>query len=133
MIKLSSFEGGGGYFSIESFLDGTVTGQGELLSLPEAPSGKFYKLCTLRSSTNSQYTGITLVVDGITLEDKKGIASSTGAIPSGGFYVSETAGASNGQNRQYAGIICKSFSFSRDPGLGTNASIRYAYQIGSFK
>jgi len=125
MIKLSSFEGGGGYFSIESRVDSSLTlSVGVLLSLPEV-GGKVYKIDNL---SNTGYAGqitngITFIADGIALLDNQPIYGSGGI---------NTVTKNSSTGSLFNTIFCKSFSIIGETGV-SGRPLTCLYQIGSFK
>lgn len=126
MIKLSSFEGGGGYFSIESRVDvGSISlSAGTLLSVP-AVEGKVYRLFYLANSgTAAQLTtNITLNIDGNAIYTDESLGGPTGVNS-----VIKNTIAGNA----FDAIFCKSFSIVGEAGV-SGRPLFVGYEIGSFK
>lgn len=127
MIKLSSFEGGGGYFSIsasvKSELPGTAAEQS--VSLGEVEN-TVYKIRTIGTSTATT-PGVTLTVDGVDLFTN----ASVGKDGTGDFSIQQSSNSALSYNCIQE-VYCKSFSIVKAAGSATNI-IFFAYEIGSFK
>ncbi len=139
MIKLSSFAGGGGYFVLEALQSDRMTaGQtGALLSVPEV-SGKVYKITTLATSTSNPQSGMSLIVDGVTVFNEKSLVDQSpanGMLASGAEFGVSSLYATNGPvvaTRFIREIYCTSFSLIKNAG-NTAQTIDYVYEIGSYK
>ena len=137
MIKLSDFEGGGGYFFPSGGMQGErlASGQtGVLFSAPEV-SGVVYKITSLLVPANTGQPGISLIADGVTIEENSTLWDSTPtASPDiDRFAVCSTFSASqNLAYRFYESIICSSFSVLKNAG-NTTGFVDIIYQIGELK
>ncbi len=124
---------GGGYFFPSGGIQGEriTSGQtGVLFSAPEA-TGVVYKITSLACSASVAQAGISLIVNGVTIEDEKQLfdITPTAGSTSPSFSVSETIGNVSGGLRVYKNIECTSFSVVKNAG-NTPQSIDIIYQIG---
>lgn len=129
--------GGGGYFFPSGGLVGEriASGQtGVLISAPEV-SGVVYKITGLSCTGTGTQDGITLIADGVAIEDEQKLddTSPTPGANISGFGVSETFGpTSTAAYSVYRNITCKSFSVVKNTG-NTIRMIDIIYQVGELK
>jgi|19_taG_2_1085344.scaffolds.fasta_scaffold47276_2 hypothetical protein len=130
--------GGGGYFFPSGGMQGEriAAGQtGVLISAPEV-SGVIYKITSLISAASSVQAGISLIANGVTIEDEGNLwdISPTFSPDIDRFAISSTLSASNsaGAYRIYESITCTSFSVVKNTG-NTTQTIDIIYQVGELK
>ena len=130
----------GGMFVPEALVSSVIVQDqtGVLLSAPEV-SGKVYKITALSTGGNSEQTGMSLIVDGVTVFNEQSIMDTTPT--SAGM---QAQGNSFGVSRLFSTtnlvtgprilmeIYCTSFSLIKNTG-NTTEDIDYVYQVGSFK
>lgn len=136
-VALSSVAGGGNNFRTDGITVQSLSGTGVLYNQP-AVQGKVFRIFLLCTQTASEQSGISLIIDGQTIESEGNLVNGSGVVnlSTGDFGVwrnftngQATSSLYTGYTRMYDVIECESFSIEKNTGGVANA-INLSYETG---
>ena len=132
---LRQLNGGGGSWRTDGITNGALAaGQTGTLLTITAPAGKIVKLFSFISNTASQQGGISLVREGVTLENEQTVASLSGNTGGSVFAVSRV-GITDSQATSARGLYFEvegdTITISKNAG-NTTSALGYAYETGRY-